>query len=266
MAASPPALYIRLARADHAESLRTRTKAAGDRFQSYLSEYTRHGAAPGWQVRDLDDEPKPPGKIADIVIWPDDETFVVIVEAKATLQKFDALLGHPKARQNSIALHQKSFGQIHETAQALGSHGFVPDAPTGVPVFGLTVTLDLHLTSVIDDKTLSGVVLDYVPPTGPSATSPTPSRVVQAKDFEVLADLLAWAPPTDVRAVLTRLFDASHTRGVREILQNEFGNRLPESPPINPLIPQAFDRLADAAQFTPALSDGFRSAAASLRA
>lgn len=84
LAVSPPALHIRLVRADRAESSRRRTAAVGDRFQSFLLRYAASAASSGWQLRDLDAESAPPGKVADIAIWPEDKTFVVILEAKAT--------------------------------------------------------------------------------------------------------------------------------------------------------------------------------------
>lgn len=264
LAASPPALYVRLLRADTKDGSRQRSDAVGRRFQSYLHRYLTAGATDQWQIRDLDSQPKPVGRVADIAIWPEDRSFVMIVEAKTTLQAFNALLGNEQSVSELVDLYQSSFDQIHATVEATGRDGFLLDAPTGVPVFGLTVTLDLHFTSVVNNRTLPGLVLDfYRTPTGASAGTPTPSRVIAAEDFEIIADLLAWAETTDVLAVLENLFGSSNTRSAGIHLTAVFGDRLPDAPPMNPLVTGAFQTLAETTDHEP-LRSAIRSIAASL--
>jgi len=234
LAVSLPALYIRLIREDAAEHTRTRSTLVGKRFESYLLRYARAGL-PGdrWEVRSLDEEPQPGGKIADIAIWPVDRSFIVVLEAKASLSLMQAMLGNTDRRDDTRRLYQKSFNQIDNTVASVGKNGFLADAPSGVPVFGYTVTIDLHLTSVVDDTTYFGLVLGYRPPGDPGALSQAAScRVVSADNAEELLDLLATITATEALDVLHHITDQPTPLTAIPAAIDEFGyqDRLAASP------------------------------------
>jgi hypothetical protein len=261
LAASPPSLYIRLLRADGKRS-RARSAFVGERLQAHLMTYAVGAAGARWQVRDLDAEPRPGTKVADIAIWPEDRSFLVLVEAKANMQLFDAQLGHPDSREKMARLYQRSFNQIDATARGIGQNGFLADAPTDVAVFGLAVTFDLHLTTVIGGDTHVGVVLDYRQPQGPSATSMTPCRVLSAADFEAIADLLAWARPDQVRAVLDGVFaEVCPARTAGRNITDTLGE-IPEGAPINPSVIRVFGQMANSVD-DPIMAQHIRSAVSS---
>lgn len=267
LAATCPSLYIRLIRADIAEGTRSRSGSVGSRLQAHLLEYAAGIAAAGWQVRNLDREPAPRGKVADIAIWPEDMSFLLVVEAKANLQAFEAQLGHAGKIRDAVAnIYQKSFRQIDATVAAVNQNGFLADARVNVPVFGLAVTFDLHLTTVINENTYFGSVLDYRHPQGPYASSTNPCRVVSVDDFESIADILSWAEPLQVLQVLSGVFkEKSPARTMRKIVFDQLSDSMPEQPRINPLIIRSFERTA-ASLTDPVLAEQIRSIAASLAA
>ena len=159
-------------------------------------------------------------------------------------------------------LYEKSFDQIDATVSSIGRNGFLTDAPTGVPTFGLAVTLDLHLTTVINNATHVGIVLDYRQPQGPTASSVTPCRVVEAADFEDLVDLLAWARADQVKAVLDGVFAESCPARTTGRNISKLGE-IPQDTPINPLVISAFERLAESVA-DPAIAQELRSFCRSL--
>lgn len=244
LAASPPALYIRLIRADSASKNRNRSAAVGGRFKQYLFDYAVQSAAAGWQVRDLDQEPPSGDGLADIAIWPEDGSFLLIVEAKTSLQLFPAQLGDENKKARTVGLYQSAFNQIRATVASMGKNQFLSDAPTDVPVFGLAVTFDLHLTTVINGSSCMGIVLDYRLPDGPKASSSTASRVLECADFENIADTLAWARPAQVQRVLEHIFhEKSPARTAGKSIRATI-DKLPADLPLNPLTVKAFDQVA----------------------
>lgn len=247
LATSPPGLYIRLIQADHADGTRARSQAVGDRFGTYLHRYARGGLPSDWIVRKVDDEPPPYDgtKIADLAIWPSDRSWLLIIEGKATLQHEHAQLGHDDARRRMADLYQESFDQIDSTYTAVGTRGFLSDAPTGAPTFGLTVTLEPHITTVRDGATHPGYVLGYREPTGHSAQGKyVQSRMLSAAMFEVLIDAGSWATPEQHLGILNRVFAASDIRQIRSHVHDEVGT-VPDGAPLNPLVGEAFELLVD---------------------
>lgn len=262
LAASPPSLYVRLARAEGRS--RAMTTLVGDRFGLYLRRWTVAAATDDWEIRDLDEEPVD-GKIADVAIWPVDRTFLVIVEGKSTLQKFEGQLGHDNERTKLARLYQGSFDQIDGTLDRIVAGGFPADAPRNIPTFGLTVTMEHHWTTVVDGRVFPGMVLPYRRPTGPSAAGSTPCRVISADAYEHLATMLGWAQPSDVLGVLQRLFAVEDTRELGRHVRAQLGDRFPDDILINPLVPEAYEMVADS--FTDeGLVTGLREIAASFRA
>ncbi|MDP1820031.1 MAG: hypothetical protein Q8K58_09100 [Acidimicrobiales bacterium] len=261
LAASPPSLYIRLARLDGKS--RARTKQVGERFQLYLRRWTEAAAAAGWEVCDLDQAPVD-GKIADLAIWPTDRTFLLVVEGKSTLQKFEAQLGHDAERAEVAELYQDSFNQIDATVDRMRGGGFPTDAPQDVPTFGLTVTLEHHWTTMMGGRVFPGVAMPYRKPTGPSAAGRTECRVISVDAYEPLANMLAWADAADVLGVLGFLFAAEDTRELAPHVRAQLGSRLPKDIPVNPLVPEGYRILADSFNDSE-LTAGLRAIADSLR-
>ena len=92
LATSFPALYIRLVREDDKQNSRDRTDLAGQRFGRYLFEYARGSPSSSvLQIGFLDDEPSIDGDTADIAIWPSDQSFMIVLEAKTTLSTVAAI-------------------------------------------------------------------------------------------------------------------------------------------------------------------------------
>lgn len=234
LATSLPALYIRLIREDTAEHSRKRSELAGHRFGQYLLDYARATLAPdAWEIRDLDSEPQPGGELADIAIWPADRSFMVVLEAKASLSSVTAMLGDPAQRERARRLYQKAFDQISNTANSRGHRSFLADAPTGVPVYGFTVTVDLHLTSVLDNATYFGIVLDYRAPGDQGATCEAATgRVISSDNAEMLLDVLALTTAPEAHDLL-RLIAAKPTPLTAvpaAIEESGLGDRLADAP------------------------------------
>lgn len=261
LATSLPGLYIRLLQEDSANKSRERSQLVGDRFSPYLLEYARAAlSADQWEVRAIDDEPPPKGKIADIAVWPVDRSFMVILEAKATLSLVQAMLGNPGKREAALQLYQESFNQVANTVRSQNSNGFLADAPTGVPVFGLTVTMDLHLTSVYDGTTYFGLVLGYKEPSTAGARCETaPCRVISADNAEELFDAMALLNSSESLGLLNHFLDQPTPLTGVGVTIDELGYRDRfRSAPLNALAASTLAGLAD--DFTdPALRAWFRS-------
>lgn len=226
IATSSTALYIRLIREDAAEKSRERSRLVGERFEQHLFEYASTSLRPDWTVRRLDQEPAPGGKIADIVLWPPDRSFVVIIETKVSLSLTQAQLGDHDKRNEAHKLYQKSFDQIGNSVRSIGRNGFLSGAPTDVPVFGLAVTLDNHLTSVVDDCTYFGLVLDYQPPGDPGAFCDVARcRVVNADNAEEFIDALAILNPAEALALSEKVVAGPSSLTAVPAAINELGFR-----------------------------------------
>ena len=149
LATSLPSLYIRLAREDAKERTRDRTELAGHRFGQYLLEYARSAlSSESWQVRQLDDESQIEGEIADIAIWPNDGSFVIVLEAKTTLSNAAAILG-------DVARTREGAQALPEVVRSDCQHGQV-DRPTKLPFWracgGARLRLYRHSGSTSDER------------------------------------------------------------------------------------------------------------------
>ncbi len=195
-AVSTAGLYIRLLRADGADKSRARSGAVGVSFEGYLQAISSEALTHDWFVMDLDEGAEPDESRADLLLVPPAGDFVLIVESKTTLQALDGQLRAWENRRLVDDLYQPAFDQIDASARTF--------AEDDVPVFGLVVTLDRHITTRIDGRTYLGVPIGGVTPTTPSASSNTPSRVISAQDFEDLIEVLAGgaADPAVLRAAL----------------------------------------------------------------
>lgn len=181
-AVSTAAFYIRLARADHAEKTRERSKAVGHAFDEYLQRIAADALTDGWIVVNLDEDAEGHVSKADFLLVPPAGDFVLVVESKTKLQVLDGQL-RPWANQSLVEFYQDAFDQIDASAS--------PIASDGLPVYGLVVTLDRHITSRIGGRTVVGVPITEPASTTPSASSATPARVISAQDFEDLIESLA---------------------------------------------------------------------------
>ena len=193
-------LNIRLVRADAVAKTRERTEAAG-RFEGYLQCIAAEGLPDGWVVIDLDEDAEPEAPRADFLLIPPDGSFVLVVESKTTLQALTSQLRPWDDHKLASDLYQGAFDQIDASARHL--------ARDDVPVFGLVVTLDRHITTRLDGQTYVGVPIVAAAPTAPSAASQTPTRVISAQDLEDLIEVLASGPDDPVGYLATIYDDGS---------------------------------------------------------
>ncbi len=182
-ALSTAGLYIRLIRADASAMTRERTEAAGAAFEEYLQRIAAESLPDGWVVTDLDEDAEPHASRADFLLIPPDGNFVLVVESKTTLQALTAQLRPWDDRSLVDDLYQRAFDQVDASAKDL--------AGVDIPVFGLVVTLDRHVTTRLGGRTYVGVPIVAPAPTTPAASSRTPVRVISAQDFEDLVEVLA---------------------------------------------------------------------------
>lgn len=207
LAASPAALYIRLVRED--KGTRDRSSLVGSRYEDFLYNYCDAALQSGWNLIRLDGEPHPGTRIADIAFFPDDCSFLVLIETKMKLPGKAAETGDTKARSDIEDYYQEAFEQLESTTKSLGRKGFLATAPVDVPTFGILATFDQHPVTVADGRTLFGLRL---PNQGPSSVGAfvarLPCAVLSADDTEVLVDFFGVATPAECLSVLRETFKA----------------------------------------------------------
>lgn len=203
---STAGLYIRLVRADAAARTRERTDAIGTRFEGFLQGIAAETLPDGWIVTDLDEGAEAGQSRADFLVIPPDSRFVLVVEAKTTLQSLNGQLRAWDDR-SLVDLYQRAFDQIEASA-----HPFVG---SDTSVFGLVVTLDRHITTRVDGRTYVGVPIGDPATTTPSASSQTPSRLISSQDFEDLIEALA-SGVSDHGAFIKALYEDGSSMNMTE--------------------------------------------------
>ena len=129
IAASPPALYIRLVRTEE-PGRRDRSDLVGRRLEHHLFCYAKAALGDHWEVRNLNNEAAAEGEVADIALWPQDRSLLVLIESKATLYLAQAQLGEEMSRSRMQDLYDKAFGQLGATMRSIGPQPLGVQAPS----------------------------------------------------------------------------------------------------------------------------------------
>lgn len=256
LAASPPALYLKLARADGRG--RSRTTAVGHQFAEYLEEWAAAELMPSWRVTNLDEILSDKKKHADLLVVSANRQTALLVEAKTTMQVSAALMGDEQAtRQLESRVYKEAFEQIDATKDEFARRRELHKTlPPDINVFGLAVTLDLHQHHVIDDTTHIGLPnLSGSTPAGGARGEVVRSRLIQADDFETLLSALAKLDEREYLRYLNSVFASGSTMKAPGLRFRELTGERTLHRPMNAFVEQLFGQLATVEGIGPSVTE-----------
>lgn len=189
----PSFVWSRSARLDRADKTQQgnvkRTSQLGEAAARHL--HRELNRIDNWSVVSVDERwPGTGDPRADYVLWPSDNSVLLIIEMKGRRQH----LSHRQGIRSMKHVYDTAIDQIDETASSL--HEFCPEAPQTAPALGVICTLDPHFVTVNLDCSLS--TYEHEPSHRPLPTMITkrpsiPTTVLSFADVEIVGRLLSAA-------------------------------------------------------------------------